>query len=211
MTLTLVEDLMPRNHRALPGALTKLGPLLVFLVGIGGCRSQVPDRPEDQLPQLTKDGSLKQPKDWETWVMVGSSTGLSYSAPGAAPVAGAAPGMFHNVYLQPWAYREFSRTGVFPEGSMFVLSFYEASRKSAPALAGFYEGDRVPGIEIHLKQAGIDKSGWAFFAFGDTASTGTKLPGTATCYSCHAKEAAHDNVFTQFYPPIRERLAKASR
>ena len=55
------------------------------------------------------DGSLTQPKDWETWVMVGSSTGLSYAAPGAAPAAGAAPGMFHNVYIQPWAYRELPR------------------------------------------------------------------------------------------------------
>jgi hypothetical protein len=183
---------------------------LLFLALTLGCRDRAHEQPQEQLPQLTKDGALKQPKEWEAWVMVGSSTGLSYATPGAAPVAGAAPGMFHNVYLQPWAYREFIKTGVFPEGTMFVLSFYEASRKSAPAKAGFYEGDRAPGIEVHLKQAGIDKTGWAFFAFGDATSNGTKLPGTASCYSCHATEAAHDNVFTQFYPPIRERLATAS-
>ena len=140
--------------------------------------------------------------------MVGSSTGLSYATPGAAPVAGAPPGMFHNVYLQPWAYREFMKTGVFPEGSMFVLSFFEASQKASPARAGFYEGDRVPGIEIHLKRRGTDKSGWAFYGFADTASVGTKLPPSASCYSCHATEAAHDNVFTQFYPSIRERLVR---
>jgi hypothetical protein len=140
--------------------------------------------------------------------MVGSSTGLSYATPGAAPLAGAAPGMFHNVYMQPWAYREFKRTGEFPQGSMFVLSFYEASRQAAPAKAGFYEGDRVPGIEIHLKRSGLDSTGWAFFSFSDTASVGTRLPGTAACYSCHATEAAHDNVFTQFYPLMRERLAQ---
>lgn len=142
--------------------------------------------------------------------MVGSSTGLSYNAPGAAPAAGAAPGLFHNVYMQPWAYREFIKSGVFPEGTMFVLSFYEASRKANPARAGFYEGDRVPGIEIHLKRNGIDKTGWAFFGFSDTVSVGAKLPASASCYSCHAAEAAHDNVFTQFYPPVRERLARAS-
>ena len=96
---------------------------------------------------------------------------LSYATPGAAPLAGAAPAMFHNVYMQPWAYREFNRTGEFPQGTMFVLSFYEAS-------------------------------------FGDTASVGTRLPGTAACYSCHATEAAHDNVFTQIYPFMRERLAQ---
>jgi hypothetical protein len=63
---------------------------------------------------------------------------------------------------------------------------------------------------VHLKQAGIDKTGWAFFTFGDSLSKGAKLPGTASCYACHATEAAHDNVFTQFYPPIRARLARAS-
>lgn len=139
--------------------------------------------------------------------MVGASTGLSYAVPGAAPAPGAAPGLFHNVYLQPWAYREFIKTGVFPEGAMFVLSFFEASQKASPARAGFYEGDRVPGIEIHLKQKGADKSGWAFYGFADTASVGSKLPPTASCYSCHATEAAYDHVFTQFYPSIRERLA----
>jgi cytochrome P460 len=202
---------MPRIARAPVGTLgSSLAVLLAISAGIAGCQGQAKGPSEDEMPQLTKDGSLTEPKDWETWVMVGSSTGLSYAAPGAAPVAGAAPGMFHNVYMQPWAYREFIKTGAFPEGTMFVLSFYEASRKSAPAKSGFYEGDRAPGIEVHLKQKGIDKSGWAFFGFGDTASVGARIPGTASCYSCHATEAAHDNVFTQFYPFMRERLAQAS-
>jgi hypothetical protein len=202
---------MPRIGHTPVGMLPwTLAGLLVFTAGAVGCRYQAEGPPDDQLPQLTKDGALTQPRDWETWVMVGSSTGLSYAAPGAAPAAGAAPGMFHNVYMQPWAYREFIKTGAFPEGTMFVLSFYEASRKSAPAKAGFYEGDRAPGIEVHLKQKGLDQTGWAFFGFGDTASVGAKIPGTASCYSCHAAEAAHDNVFTQFYPFMRERLAQAS-
>jgi hypothetical protein len=168
--------------------------------------------PEDQLPHFTTDGALMPPAGSETWVMVGSSTGLSYNqaAPPPLPPPGAAPGMFHNVYMQPWAYREFVATGVFPEQTMFVLTFYEASRKSAPARAGFYEGDRQPGYEVHLKKAGIDPTGWAFFGFAGGSAVGQKLPGTAPCYSCHATEAAHDNVFTQFYPPLRERLAKTT-
>lgn len=118
--------------------------------------------------------------------------------------------MFHNIYMPPWAYREFLKNGVFPEGTMFVMSFYEPSRKSSPARTGFYEGDRPPGLEVHLKQPGLDKTGWAFFAFANDTSNGVKLPGEASCYTCHATEAAHDNVFTQFYPPLRERLAKGA-
>ncbi|MEO8090914.1 MAG: cytochrome P460 family protein [Gemmatimonadales bacterium] len=152
-----------RSHERLaePAPFLFTATLLIALSGAVGCRAQ-PEAarpPLDQLPKLTKEGALSQPVGWETWVMVGSSTGLSYNTPGAAPAQGAAPGLFHNVYLQPWAYREFIRNGVFPDGSMFVLAFYEASQKASPARAGFYEGDRAPGFEVHLKQAGIDSTG----------------------------------------------------
>jgi hypothetical protein len=186
---------------------------IVGLIGVVAWQavlgSQQQEPPADQEPRFASSGQLLPPVGWEAWVMVGSSTGLSYNA-APPPAAGAAPGMFHNVYVQPWAYREFVRTGVFPERTMFVLSFYEASRKSAPARAGFYEGDRMPGIEVHLKQTGIDKTGWGFFGFGDGAAPATMIPGAAPCYSCHATEAAHDQVFTQFYPPLRDRLARGS-
>ena len=191
----------------------RLGAALAAIIGVvawrGMARSQQPELPDAQLPRFAQSGQLVKPVGWEAWVMVGSSTGLSYAA-APTPAAGAAPGMFHNVYVQPWAYREFDRTGAFPERTMLVLAFYEASRKSAPARAGFYEGDRLGAIEVHLKQSGIDKTGWGFFGFGDGAATAALIPAAAPCYSCHATEAAHDQVFTQFYPPLRERLARAA-
>ena len=194
------------------GAIGSIAATLAGTIGVvawrGLARSEQQDPPADQLPRFAQRDQLLKPVGWEAWVMVGASTGLSYAA-APPPAAGAAPGMFHNVYVQPWAYREFVRTGAFPQRTMFVLSFYEASRKSTPARAGFYEGDRVPAIEVHLKQTGIDTTGWAFFGFGDSAATAAMIPGAASCYSCHATEAAHDQVFTQFYPPLRERLTRA--
>jgi len=185
-----------------------LGAVLALVAWRGAGRATA-GPPEDQLPHFTTEGALLPPVGWEAWVMVGASTGLSY-ADAPAPAVGTAPGMFHNAYMQPWAYRAFIETGTFPEQTMFVLSFYEPSRKSTPARAGFYEGDRQAGYEVHLKKEGIDQTGWAFFGFGGGTAAGQKLPGTAACYSCHAKEAAHDNVFTQFYPPLRERLARGT-
>jgi hypothetical protein len=193
---------MPRMQRGAIGSIAAtLVGTVVFLAWQGP--------PEDQLPRFAQNGALARPVGWEAWVMVGSSTGLSYAA-APPPAPGAAPGMFHNVYVQPWAYREFFLHGAFPQRTMFVLSFYEASRKSTPARAGFYEGERVPGIEVHVKKVGIDKTGWGFFGFGDSAATATMIPGVASCYSCHATEAAHDNVFTQFYPSLRERMSQAT-
>src|SRR3989441_7024075 len=129
--------------------------VIAGVVGVSGvfaweavATSQQQEPPDDQLPRFAPGGTVLPPVGWEVGVMVGSSTGLSNAA-APPPAAGAAPGMFHNVHVQPWAYREFVRTGAFPERTMFVLSFYEASHKSAPARAGFYEGDRMPGIEVH--------------------------------------------------------------
>lgn len=179
--------------------------VIVVLLPAGACvRADA-----GQAPQFTADGKLLRPQGWDAWVMVGASTGLSYNAPQAG-TASQGPGMFHNVYMQPWAYREFMRTGAFPEGTMMVLSFYEPSQKSTPARAGFYEGDQMAGIEVHIKKAGIDSTGWAFFGFGDTTTASTRLPSSLACYTCHAKEAAHDNVFTQFYPFLRARLAQVA-
>ena len=163
------------------------------------------DRPPDQVPRFTPSGALVRPEGWETWVMVGASTGLSYNE-SARPPAGDSPGMFHNVYLQPWAYKRFLETRAFPEGAMFVLAFFEPSRKATPARAGFYEGEQLPGFEVHLKWKGTDTTGWGFYNFGDSAETTAMIPGAASCYTCHAAEAAHDHVFTQFYPPLRARL-----
>ena len=168
---------------------------------------QVQNPPKDQVPQFTSEGRLKRPTGYEEWVMVGASTGLSYAQSQQAPAAGAAPGMFHNVYLQPWAYRYVMQHGAFPENAMFVLTFYEPSKKSNPARAGFYEGDRIPGFEVHLKRKDADSTGWGFYGFGsDTTSTSAKLPGSLACYSCHGSEAAFDNAFVQFYPALRTRL-----
>lgn len=170
-------------------------------------RQRAPTPPKEQVPQFSKDGRLIRPTGYEEWVMVGASTGLSYAQSQNPPVAGAAPGMFHNVYLQPWAYRYVMQHRSFPENAMFVLTFFEPSRKSNPARAGFYEGQRVPGIEVHLKRKDVDSTGWGFFGFGtDTTSTSAKLPGSLACYSCHKTEAAFDNAFVQFYPALRERL-----
>ena len=185
-----------RHTRIAPG----LGLIATTFLTVAA--AQTPAPPRDQLPQFSPDGRLQRPTGWEAWVMVGTSTGLSYSDEvNARP--GAGPGMFHNVYLQPWAYRHFVDTGRFPEGSMFVLSFFAPSRDAAPARAGYYPADPMPVVEVHLKKAGVDSTGWGFYNFGEGVEAASRIPGAAACYSCHAKEARVDHVFVQFYPALR--------
>src|SRR5256885_9604204 len=56
----------------------------------GGWTSQQQGPPEDQLPRFAPSAQLLPPVGWEAWVMVGSSTGLSYAA--APPPAAGQPG-----------------------------------------------------------------------------------------------------------------------
>ncbi len=158
----------------------------------------------DSLPRFLPNGDLRRPENWERWVMVGASLGLSYTEGG-----GAMP-MFHRVYIQPWAYTSFQRAGVFPEGTMFALALYRSATSAVPARAGQYEGDRVPVLELHVKRAGLDSTGWGFFMFADTVASARQVPGSASCYACHARDAGFNHVFTQFYPSIRERLRRAT-
>jgi len=166
--------------------------------------------PPDQTPVFNAQNQLKRPSGYEEWVMVGASTGLSYN-PQINAQPGAGPGMFHQVYLQPWAYRHFKQTGQFPEGAMFVLAFYESVRDAAPAKQGYYPADPIASFEVHVKHKGLSESGWGFYGFDEGQEQAGMVPATAACYSCHASEAKTDNVFTQFYPAMRALLKRNER
>lgn len=168
-----------------------------------------PGPDEAYLPRFTEEGRLFRPENWETWVLAGTSMGLTYAESPRRFEPGEAPGSFLQVYIQPWAYESFMEAGEFPEGTMFILAGSEPVSKADPARGGFYQGD-LHLMEVHLKQEGIDPSGWAFFGYGGDAESAEKIPGDASCYTCHAENADHDNVFVQFYPKIRERLGMAT-
>lgn len=151
-------------------------------------------------PQYDSHGALIRPRDFETWVFVGSSTGLTYE-PGI-PTAGA--GEFHDVYIRPESYREYVRTGKFPEKTVLVLALYPPEEKVSPAKGGYFEGD-LEGMAAAVKDHQHFPEGWAYFNFGESGrlkDTATANP-PSTCYSCHKQHAADDNVFVQFYPILR--------
>jgi hypothetical protein len=150
------------------------------------------------------------PEDYRKWVFVGASTGLSYSERKAAPESEerSDPGMFHHTYLNPEAYAHFSRTGTFPEGTMLVLEVRRPERKTSIQRRGWFEGELV-GLELAVKDSSRFEDGWAYFSFDEGARTARPFPRDA-CWSCHKEHGADDNVFTQFYPILREAKAALS-
>lgn len=154
---------------------------------------------QSSAPQYDASGALIRPKNFETWVFVGSSTGLTYE-PGMSKGAGE----FHDVYIRPESYREYVRTGRFPEKTMFVLALYPPENKVSPAKSGYFEGD-LAGMAASVKDHQRFPDGWAYFNFGEgarTKDTAAASP-TSACFSCHKQHAADDNVFVQFYPILR--------
>jgi len=153
--------------------------------------------------------TLLRPDNYREWVFVGSSRGLSYAAnPPAQASTGGMGEMYHNVYIKPEAYRDFAKTGKFPEGTVLAMEMASAETKREPGLQGSYEKDFV-GLEVSVKDSSrFPGEGWAYFNFsngreGSYKDKAEPFPASAGCVSCHKQNAETDNVFTQFYPVLR--------
>ena len=73
--------------------------------------------------------------------------------------------MFDNVFAEPTAYREFVRTGTWPDGTSLVLESRGATSKGSINQHGKFQNGDVMGVEIHVKDTKRFQGGWAFFAF----------------------------------------------
>jgi hypothetical protein len=166
--------------------------------------------PGDTTPRYTGD-SLIRPDGFERWVLAGASMGLGYAQPSGADAAGATGGMFHNVYIEPTAYAHYVRTGRFREGTMMAMTLYEPGQKVHPSKQGFFEG-KFLAVEFSLKDSRRYPGSWAYFNFGKGAKGSRAVANPRQgCQSCHAQNAADDNVFVQFYPTLRAVSTKFDR
>lgn len=147
-------------------------------------------------PAYTADDKLMLPADYREWVYLSSGLGMSYSE----KAAGGDP-MFDNTFVNPESYREFLRTGTWPDKTQIVLELRGSTSKGSINQHGHYQKGDVQGIEVHVKDAARFKGGWAFFGF-DGGAVAEKIPTTASCYSCHAAHGAVDTTFVQFYPTL---------
>jgi len=149
-------------------------------------------------PRYAADGRLLRPEGVERWVLVGASLGQGYT-----DATEDGPGMFHRVYLEPSAYEHFLRTRRFREGTMLALAIRRPERRVPPSRTGWTEGD-LAALELAVKDGARFEGGWAYFDFGRSAAVAAPLPRTR-CAACHARHAALDHVFVQFYPQLRAR------
>jgi hypothetical protein len=159
------------------------------------------DEPQ-YVPQYTADGKLVRPDDYRQWVNIGSGIGMAYGP--LREKAGASP-PFTNVFVNPTSYKAFLNSGKWPDRTTFILEVRGsvAVNNSATGNNGRFQGEII-GIEAEVKDESRFEKGWAFFGLSMKEPAGAQIPSGASCYSCHATNAAVENTFTQFYPVLRD-------
>lgn len=157
-------------------------------------------------PQYTADGKLLRPQDYREWVLIGTGLNMSY---GPLRDTRSTQPPFTNVFVRPDAYRAFTKDGIWPDRTMFVLEIRRSVsvNNSTTGNNGYFQGELL-GIEAEVKDEARFPNKWAFFNLSGDEPGGTQIPQSASCYSCHATNAAVDNTFVQFYPVLRD-VAKA--
>jgi Cytochrome P460 len=155
-------------------------------------------------PTYLASGQLMRPTNYREWVYVTSGLGMTYGSPEAAA---ARKPMFDNVFVTPDAYREFMRSGTWPEKTMFVLEVRNADTNVSINNGGHTQGT-LAGVEASVKdRQRFPEGGWGYFSFrgqNGLADSAAPFPQTASCYSCHGANTAVDNTFVQFYPTLFE-------
>lgn len=151
-------------------------------------------------PQYSADNRLLRPTGYREWIFVGSSLGMGYREGG-----GDQNPAFHNVYIQPEAYRTYAATGKFPDKTMMVMELVTGGADVSINKRGKFE-DRFLGIETAVKDESRFPEKWAYFNFigeGGAELAQAKPIAKEACWSCHNAHAEVDNVFVQFYPVLK--------
>jgi hypothetical protein len=159
--------------------------------------SQTPSSPS--APKFTSDGKLEFPADYREWIYLSSGLGMNYSR-GNMDMAPS----FDNVFVHPYAYHEFMKTGHWPDLTMFVLEVRpSASAGSINKSGSFQKGP--PSVQAAVKDVKRFQDGeWGYFGFADSHIPAARIPHSGSCYTCHPANGAVENTFVQFYPTLLE-------
>jgi Cytochrome P460 len=171
---------------------------VVVLAGLALLAQDYSDtkKPADSNSDAKADSQMKLPANYRQWVYLSTGFNMNYN-PGLMNMG---HDMFDNVFVNPEAYKKFLDTGTWPDKTAFVLEARMAQSKGSINKKGSYQGE-VMAREVHIKDEARFPGKWAFFGFGD-GDTGTLIPTSADCYSCHSAHGAVDTTFVQFYPTL---------
>lgn len=196
------QTVSPAKNRG--GPIRRILQLLVAACCLGACLALwIPAQPapNPDAPRFTAKNEMLRPDNYREWVWLSSGLGMSYR-PEAAGKDQENPA-FDNVFVSPAAYHTFRETGTWPDNTVLVLELRASLSHASINQSGHFQSGLI-AIEAHVKDSHRFPGNWAFFGFGRNAQTAAAFPMSADCYSCHARSAAVDTTFVQFYPTLFE-------
>ena len=126
---------------------------------------------------LEGSDTLLRPDGYRHWTL------MSDAVPGDA--AGSQLPSVNRVYINPSSYREYAKTGRFPEGT--VLVWEPADPQRAAPRGGPHHASST--LLVSLKDGTKFESGWGFYDFSGTGGTpppkARALPESRGCRTCH--------------------------
>ena len=157
------------------------------------------------LPRYAEDNQLLRPEGYRNWTFVAANYGMGYTE--GNPNAPAKNPTFHNIFIQPQAFAHYKKNGSFPDKTMLVMEVYKPGTNASINKRGAFQ-DQFLGVEVALKDSDRFPEKWAYFNFigkeGKPLTQAKAFPKQA-CWNCHNEHGASDNVFVQFYPPLRDK------
>src|SRR3954447_13052640 len=105
-----------------------------LLLAILICAAVLGSEEKMAQPKFAQDNQLLRPEGYREWIFAGSSLGMGYTEGQPAKTAN-----FHNVYIQPEAYRAYAATGKFPDKTMLVMEVLSAGTNQSINKNGHFE------------------------------------------------------------------------
>ena len=144
--------------------------------------------------------TLVRPEGYQQWILV--SAGPAEAASSGLPAG-------DRVYINPSSYREYGKTGRFPDGT--VLVWEPTAPQSRVARAGPHAASST--LLVSVKDTKFE-DGWAFFDFSGTGGAAPRkaraLPEARGCRTCHRQSAMNDPVFTPIGPGLSSKVRLGS-
>ncbi len=162
---------------------------LLFLLGAPAAHA---------APKYTAAGELVPPLDYRDWVFLTSGVNMNYSE----RAMGMDQELVDNVFVDPASWQTFKKTGLWPEGTMFVKEGRVGTSKGSINKSGIFQTEQRFDLEVHVRDSKRFKSGWGFFVNSDDKPAKV-IPASASCYACHMAHGAVQTTFVQFYPTAK--------
>lgn len=161
----------------------------------------VPSVQEKQYAAFDDSNNLLRPKDYRSWIFMGSSSTPKSEDPNVIFPD------FQNVYIDPVSFAYWKKHGEWREGTIIVKELLRQGDTISSVGHGFFQGAHfeVAAQVKDSKRFPNMHNGWNYFGFADFKKlklNETSIPLGAQCASCHNNTAIDGDVFYQYYPVI---------